>query len=218
MDFKQYDKMKEKIIQIPASLMNPIPDYDSKLMRVFLEVYNSSKMDLFLEKDRQYGGSWQTDGYLSAYFNLKRKIDRVIQKFKNGTLWVFTSDSTGEANIDTFMDLENYSAMNAAFLFFTCKDLPTFEAFVQKVPLLDEYFHFNKVNKTVRIKSGVLEQLNVEPEKQPIFSEIDIEEQLIKKVDEGVLTKEQAYDKFLIFCKSRSKSIYNKNRKLKQDG
>ena len=86
----------------------PIESYNPEDVWAFMNHYNNAKVLLFLEKDKAYGGSWMKDGAVGAFMNLKRKMDRVVTQFKNGRLFSFSKDSTGETSVDTFMDLENY--------------------------------------------------------------------------------------------------------------
>lgn len=198
---------QEDFIHIPKNIMKPIKDYNSETMLLFLKAWTKAKTELYIEKDRQYGGSWQTDGFLSAYYNLKRKIDRVIQRFTNGNLWDFKSDSTGESTVDTFMDLENYSAMNAAFLFLSANSQEAFDAFTAKVPELDIVFLFSKVTKSVEVR----ENRSYSKPESVLFTYSDINTRLFKKIGDGahvdVVLKE-----FKTFCMSKSKKNHLKNK------
>lgn len=122
--------------------LEPIPEYNSDDMRAFLERWNNARLDLFVEKDKSYGGSWMQDGVLGAYYNLKRKMDRIITRFRHGKLFDASNDTTNESNIDTFMDLENYSSMNIGFMFFTA-DEKTFKVFCSRIEGLDKTFKWD---------------------------------------------------------------------------
>lgn len=127
-------------------------DYDSESLIKFVENYNQHKVKVMREKDRQYGGSWQKDGAIGAYLNLKRKMDRILNKFTQGTLFNFDTDSAGENNIDTFLDMENYSSMLLGYLFLSCKDQKTFDHFINCIPTLRDHFTFDvNIGKVVAI-------------------------------------------------------------------
>lgn len=143
--------MSKNSIIIPSHLTSALKDYQTEHFKIFMEAYSEKKIELFVEKDGQYNGSWQTDGFFSAYFNLKRKMDRVINKFKNGTLFKLEKDVTNETLIDTFMDLENYSSMVLCYLFLSVKTKEDFEYFTTILPKLRTVFSYNEKECLVKL-------------------------------------------------------------------
>lgn len=87
-----------------------LKDYDSEKVAEFMESDFKQRLELFIEKDASYGGSWQKDGLNGAFLNLKRKWDRLEHIFKKGKLFETSVENTE----DTLKDLSNYATM---FLF-----------------------------------------------------------------------------------------------------
>ena len=48
----------------------------------FLSVVLDEDLRYVLEKDRSYGASWKKSGGRSAWFMLKRKIDRMVEIYR----------------------------------------------------------------------------------------------------------------------------------------
>ena len=87
-----------------------IDKYDTAELVKWMEEDLQRRLELLKDKDKHYGGSWQKDGMLGAYINLKRKIDRIQHMFLKGTIFDF-DDSLEENIYDTLQDLQNYTAM-----------------------------------------------------------------------------------------------------------
>lgn len=113
-------------IQVPRWAFQALENYDSAKFAAFLTQYNNDKIDLYKEKDATYGGSWQKDGLVSAFLNLKRKIDRLINMWQNGD--IFNFGGKGESILDTFQDMENYSALCVGFIIFSIKSEEQYDA------------------------------------------------------------------------------------------
>lgn len=129
-------------------------NYDSKAIEVFMSLQSEDRRLLFGEKDKQYGGSWQKDGQIGAFLNLKRKMDRVLQKWQDGSLFDMSEDSVGENNLDTLMDMDNYSQMLQGLMFLNCKTSKQFDIFVGKMPSLLESFRWSVVGEFVELKQS----------------------------------------------------------------
>ena len=129
-------------IQIPLEMLEPIENYNAEEFAKVMLIMAEERVSLYKEKDKQYGGSWMKDGGLGAYLNLKRKIDRILTRFKRGTLFSWESDRTGEATLDTLMDLSNYSDMFMGLLFFKISSMQEFKMFTRLYPQLAEFYTF----------------------------------------------------------------------------
>lgn len=98
---------KQPKIEFDPTMMEGITNYDSERLVEFQRVLGEKKANLTAVKEQKYNGSWQRDGIISAYFNLKRKMDRINNMFKTGQLGHIGDDD--EQVYDTLMDLANYS-------------------------------------------------------------------------------------------------------------
>lgn len=67
-----------------------------------------SVVNLQAMKEHQYGVEWKKRGFVSAYFNTGRKLERLVTMWKNG--WALSND--GDTRVDTLVDLMNYSILN----------------------------------------------------------------------------------------------------------
>lgn len=67
-----------------------------------------SLINLQAMKEHQYGVEWKKRGFVSAYFNTGRKLERLVTMWKNG--WKASLD--GDTRVDTLVDLMNYSILN----------------------------------------------------------------------------------------------------------
>lgn len=94
-------------------LLKPLSDYTTEDVAEFMETMFPEMIKLFREKDKNYNGSWQQRGLLSAQLNFERKTDRIAAQFNNGTI---TSD-TNENIADTLIDTSLYSLMYLFFLY-----------------------------------------------------------------------------------------------------
>lgn len=81
--------------------------YDVEDIIAFLHQDLGERIALIEEKDKHYGGSWQNNGLIGAFLNLKRKFDRLENIIIESG---FDIDSE-ESIEDTFKDLSNYAAM-----------------------------------------------------------------------------------------------------------
>lgn len=91
-------------------LLTPIKDYNFEPDLV--DKIEGVCKKIMIEKDKDYGGSWQKDGLLSAHMNLKRKFDRLHTIFLNG----FSTEVADETVLDTLIDLRNYTTLYISFL------------------------------------------------------------------------------------------------------
>lgn len=97
-----------------VDLLQGLENYDSSELRKWMEEHNHKRVEIFTLKDAAYGGSWQKDGLVGAYLNLKRKWDRLSNLFQTGELFDLSPKNLKEMQEtvnDTLLDLENYSAM-----------------------------------------------------------------------------------------------------------
>lgn len=98
---------------IPKEMLESIEMYTTDNAYLFLTKVSEAICVQFSEKDADYGGSWQTDGLPSVHFNFKRKVDRVITQFKNGTM----TSGNGENIADTLIDMATYSMMYLFYMY-----------------------------------------------------------------------------------------------------
>lgn len=121
---------EKQTIVFEKSLMEPIDGYDSKRLVKFQRALGKRKADVTERKETKYNGSWQSDGIMGAFFNLKRKTDRINHMFKSGQLG--SIDNGEEQVYDTLMDLSNYSDF---LLFYFYEKDPNFrESVNQRFP------------------------------------------------------------------------------------
>ena len=139
----------KKVIFKQSDLVG-LPEYDSKQMLTVIERLMASGRTLFTEKDAQYGGSWQKDGLIGAFLNLKRKMDRLLNKWSNGELLGLDEDSTRESITDTFVDMNNYSYMMLGLMFLKSKDVEEYNHFVELAPELGVDFYWCSETKSVK--------------------------------------------------------------------
>jgi hypothetical protein len=108
----EHDKTKnEEIVIFQKNILTPIPDY--KLDMELISRINSVCEEIMKDKDKDYGGSWQADGLLSAHLNTKRKWDRIQNLFMSGFDNTQVNDET---ILDTLLDLRNYVTLYISFL------------------------------------------------------------------------------------------------------
>jgi hypothetical protein len=61
-----------------------VPDIDSRFNHhPFLQIVAQSDVDYVIPKDTSYGASWKKSGGRSAWFMLKRKIDRLVEMLRS---------------------------------------------------------------------------------------------------------------------------------------
>lgn len=101
--------------EVLAKFGQPLEDYKTEEVFDFLVAENDDCEKLFLSKDLHYQGSWQKNGAISGFLNVKRKFDRLEAAFNSGSL--FSPDGMGEETInDTLKDLAVYSNLLNYFL------------------------------------------------------------------------------------------------------
>lgn len=98
--------------------LEPIEGYSSEEMEKEMIRIAALAMRIFRSKDKDYKGSWQRRGILSAQMNFERKTDRVVAMFNQGAL---TTTNTNENIVDTFVDTSVYSLL---YLVYLCKKDP----------------------------------------------------------------------------------------------
>lgn len=103
----------KKDLMIPKEFIEPIEPYSTEEVHTFLRSVSQRMCDLFKEKDKAYGGSWQQRGVLSAQLNLERKMDRIYKQFEEGGMF---KDEQVENIADTLIDNAAYSLMYLWFL------------------------------------------------------------------------------------------------------
>lgn len=103
--------VREEFVVFPKEYFTDIENYKSADVVILMRKIQAASLNLFAIKDKDYDGSWQKDGLVSAFLNLKRKFDRLESQFKNG----FTGDAENIG--DTLIDLQMYSLMNIYFLY-----------------------------------------------------------------------------------------------------
>ena len=147
-------------MNIDDELLTPL-ETDSSEIANFIAIYNKAKLNMYVEKDEQYGSSWCNDGVLSAWFNLKRKIDRMLKQYalgklfnwKKETVWLDKKIKT-ETILDTFMDMDNYSMLYVSFMFFKIDTKSQFEIFCEKIEGIEAFYTFDEESKKViRLKN-----------------------------------------------------------------
>lgn len=145
---------KSKMVDI-TRLTESLEHYDFNNIYEAIKTVAKDRWNLMKEKDRSYGGSWQQDGFLGAFINLKRKIDRLLNHYKSGDIFSpLSSSSDGEQIIDTFVDMINYAEMNIAFLILDSKTKEEFERFVKVYPSLNNSFYWDADEESVEPKDN----------------------------------------------------------------
>ena len=125
-------------------LLQGLKNYNTNKMYAIISEMSEVSLQLFEAKDKNYNGSWQQDGEIGAFLNLKRKIDRLLNFWKNGRIFNLSDDETGETVLDTYMDLVNYALLNMALMFLKCKTQEEFDIFARTFPFLKEHFEFDE--------------------------------------------------------------------------
>jgi hypothetical protein len=110
---------------IHKDLLKGVDDYSTDEVYHFISNVMPAAANLFRSKDKDYNGSWQNKGILSAQSNFERKVDRVVAQFYNGTM----TSSNVENIADTFIDSAMYSFM---YLFLMYKKSPEIKQQVDK--------------------------------------------------------------------------------------
>ena len=121
MDLDEKTAIRNKdveFVKFRKDLLEAIPGYKFDLETI--EKIERVCKQIMVAKDKDYGGSWQKDGLLSAHLNLKRKFDRLHNLFMSG----FDTEVGDETVLDTLIDLRNYTTLYLKFL--TKKDLNYF--------------------------------------------------------------------------------------------
>lgn len=114
---------------IPANMLEGLENYNTPEVTTRLKDMATAMVRQFKQKDADYGGSWQKDGIMSVHFNFKRKVDRVMAQFANGTM----TSGKGENIADTLIDLATYSLMYAYYLENKNKNVKDFiDGFIEK--------------------------------------------------------------------------------------
>jgi len=83
-------------------------------LRTALTAVVHQDVDVLVEKDREYGGSWKSRGGAGAFFMLARKFDRIeIQAKKHGydIFAAVAADARPEGLLDDIADLRRYLAL-----------------------------------------------------------------------------------------------------------
>jgi len=109
--------MTNKDLVIKYDLMNPLANYSTEDVQKFMQDMFPKMIELFVSKDKNYGGSWQKRGLLSSQMNFERKVDRILEQFYNGTI----TEESNENIADTFIDNAIYSVM---YLYFLSEKVP----------------------------------------------------------------------------------------------
>lgn len=141
-------------MKIDLKYLKEIENYNLNEMIEFVKIVNEANLELMRLKDESYGGSWQKDGFIGAFLNLKRKIHRLLEMFSSGKLFSMREDSGGDNALDTFCDLSNYNSMNIFLLFKGCESESDFEVFSNRFPKITSKFCWN--SEAFRVEMKVL--------------------------------------------------------------
>lgn len=141
------DSIRDEVLK---SITSSIDNYSAPKILGFMNAVDLFRKNLFTQKDAEYGSSWQTNGKLGAVTELKRKVDRFSNQFKNGSVFNLVKKGLdGESRIDLFIDLTNYCEMFLAISFFTIKDKKEFEIFLERIPSLKDFYSFDEKRKII---------------------------------------------------------------------
>lgn len=105
---------------VHPSVTSSLKDYDNEKIKRFIEILQSRGNQLMVLKDKKYGGSWQKDGKIGAFLNLKRKMDRVLEGYKTGEIFEVEGSET---TIDSVVDMLKYGEMYLSLLYFKAEEI-----------------------------------------------------------------------------------------------